>query len=118
MDANLSDFDVGASGEMNQIKFFAVSLLCRHFGTTCDSASKVRCLHPSSRRTLQGKASVSSEPRATRCKLEEAIQRHEATALFVARPDIDDNDLCLVEDCSLDLHLFWVKQFVKKFIAG
>ena len=51
--------------------------------------------------------------------LEEAVQRHdESASSWVATPDKDGSDICLVENCSLDLHLFWVKHFLKKYILG
>jgi hypothetical protein len=122
MDANLSDFDkvVTRSGEMNQIKFFAVSLLLLSIlALHVTAPQKYVGYIPAVEEPYKVRPAVLQNPMPLVVSLEEAIQRHEENNAFrVATPYIDDKDLCLVEDCSLDLHLFWVKHFFKKFIAG
>ena len=105
---------------MKQIKFLAVSLLSLSIlALHVTAPQKYVAYIPAVEEPYKVRPAVLQNPVPLVVSLEEAIKRYEESNTFrVATPDIDDNDLCLVEDCSLDLQLFWVKHFVKKFIAG
>ena len=105
---------------MNQIKFLAVSLLSISTLTLHLTAPQSYIAYiPAVPENYKVRPEVPESPMPLVVSLEEAIQRYdESNAPRVATPDKDDSDLCLVESCSLDLHLFWAKHFLKKYILG
>ena len=122
MDTNLSEFNKVAerSGEMNQIKFLAASLLSLSILALHVTAPQRHVVYiPAVEEDYKVRPAGMETPVPLVVSLEEAAQRYdESSGSQVSTPDLDDSDLCMVEGCSLDLRLFWAKHFIEKFIAG
>ena len=105
---------------MNQIKFLAASLLSLNILALHVTAPQRHVVYiPAVEEDYKVRPAGMETPVPLVISLEEAVQRHdESASSWVAGPDQDDSDLCMVKNCSLDLRLFWAKHFLKKYIAG
>ena len=122
MDANLSEFDKVAemSGEMNQIKFLAASLLSLSiFALHVTAPQKYVVYIPAVEEDYKVRPAGFETPAPMVVSLEEADRRHkENNAWQINTSDFDKLERCYFNYCDLNLDLMLAKNFIVELFKG